>query len=205
MRAYGILPRPGIALVLLLLTGLGCGNSPSDFRVNAVHAERLAIEIGEPLPQAGLEDVVAILRHLFGTPDQPRWPAEPDGEIVSLERLGRAAGPVYSDEQDQHFGLYRKHCVRCHGTAGDGLGPAARMLSPYPRDFRLGKFKYKSTPTGLKPARRDLLRTIRQGIPGTSMPSFHLLKEEELQALVDYVIYLTARGELERAAQRTGS
>ncbi len=33
---------------------------------------------------------------------------------------------------------------------------------------------------------------------GTSMPSFRLLKDDELDALVDYVIYLSIRGEVER-------
>jgi len=48
-----------------------------------------------------------------------------------------------------------------------------------------------------KPRRADLLRTLQQGVEGTSMPSFGLLKEEELEALVSYVIHLSIRGQLE--------
>ncbi len=118
--------------------------------------------------------------------------------LVALDNLSRAAGAVRSDEEDRHFGLYREHCVACHGISGDGLGPASRLLAPYPRDFRLGKFKYKSTPIGTKPTRGDLRRTLTEGLPGTSMPSFRLLKSDELDALVDYVIYLSVRGETER-------
>ena len=53
---------------------------------------------------------------------------------------------------------------------GDGAGPAAAVLDPYPRDFRNGLFKYTSTAGGAKPLREDLLRTLQQGIPGTAMP-----------------------------------
>jgi mono/diheme cytochrome c family protein len=37
-----------------------------------------------------------------------------------------------------------------------------------------------------------------KGIPGTAMPSFALLEPEDLDALVDYVVFLSARGEVER-------
>ena len=41
------------------------------------------------------------------------------------------------------------------------------------------------------------MRTLRRGIPGTSMPSFNLHPDRELEALVDYVLLLSHRGELE--------
>jgi mono/diheme cytochrome c family protein len=45
--------------------------------------------------------------------------------------------------------------------------------------------------------REDLLRTVRQGIRGTSMPGFNLLQENDLQCVIDYVLMLARRGELE--------
>jgi mono/diheme cytochrome c family protein len=187
-----------IAACMLVLTVSGCGTSTIEFGGDKIFSERLAIELGQPLPSQALTDVHDALRSLFGTANHPALPIMTGPEVVSLPLLERAAGAVYSDQQDNHYGLYRKHCIRCHGTSGNGLGPAARMLSPYPRNFTLGKFKYKSTPIGTKPTRRDLMRTLQQGIPGTSMPSFNLLKTQELEALIDYVIYLTARGETQR-------
>lgn len=122
----------------------------------------------------------------------------PTGKLVSLERLQRAAGPVYSDEAGTHYGMYREHCILCHGIAGNGTGATSRLLNPYPRDFRLGKFKFKSTPIGSRPTRDDLRRLLLNGEAGTSMPSFALLPEQDVEALLDYVIYLSIRGEVER-------
>jgi mono/diheme cytochrome c family protein len=60
-------------------------------------------------------------------------------------------------------------------------------------------FKFTSTTYGSKPLREDLIRTLRRGIMGTSMPSFDILSQKELEAIVDYVLVLTHRGELERS------
>jgi mono/diheme cytochrome c family protein len=112
--------------------------------------------------------------------------------------LRQAAGVVSSDEQGIPSGLYREHCAQCHGLAGDGTGSTAGFLDPYPRDFRLGKFKFKSTPLRQAPTHQDMLDLLRRGIPGTAMPSFRNLPEEHLEALADYVRYLTVRGQFER-------
>ena len=89
-------------------------------------------------------------------------------------------------------------CLHCHGVAGDGNGPTAKFLNPRPRDYRQGKFKFKSTlgATG-RPSRNDLKHILEQGIPGTYMPSFVLLGDEKLQLLVDYVRWLSIRGNME--------
>jgi mono/diheme cytochrome c family protein len=93
---------------------------------------------------------------------------------------------------------YREHCIHCHGTSGDGKGPTAEYLKPYPRDYRLAKFKFTSTSRDSRPSRDDLHRTVRQGIPGTYMPSFLLLDDDELDAIVEYVRWLSMRGEYEQ-------
>jgi mono/diheme cytochrome c family protein len=82
-------------------------------------------------------------------------------------------------------------------VAGDGKGEAAAYLIPRPRNYRRGIFKFTSTTYGSKPLREDLLRTVRRGIRGTSMPAFSLLDPKDLDAMVDYVLVLTHRGELE--------
>lgn len=94
--------------------------------------------------------------------------------------------------------LYMQHCVHCHGVSGDGNGPTAKYLNPLPRDYRLGVFKFTSTPNPDRPSRSDLHRIIRQGIPGTYMPSFLLLEDKELHAITEYVRWLSMRGEYEK-------
>jgi len=93
---------------------------------------------------------------------------------------------------------YGMYCVGCHGTIGDGAGSAARYLSPRPRNFRKGLFKFKSTGSGQRPQRADLFRTVTNGLAGSSMPSFRLLDEDFRWDLVEYVRYLGARGEFQQ-------
>ena len=101
-------------------------------------------------------------------------------------------------EQTGGYALYRRHCLHCHGVSGAGDGPTAAFLYPFPRDYRRGLFKFTSTPNGARPDRDDLRRTVRHGLHGTSMPAFEaLLNDEEIEEVLDYVIFLTNRGETE--------
>lgn len=95
------------------------------------------------------------------------------------------------------YGLYRMHCLHCHGVSGDGAGPTAEYLYPRPRDYRKGLFKFTST--GLnKPTRADLERTIRYGVAGTSMPAFDaMMNDAEIHQVIEYVMFLSMRGETE--------
>ena len=81
---------------------------------------------------------------------------------------------------------------------GDGAGPAAIHLSPRPRNFRSGIFKFTSTNSGERPLPRDLFSTITRGLKGSSMPDFRLLSEELRWDIVEYVRYLGLRGEFEQ-------
>ncbi len=94
--------------------------------------------------------------------------------------------------------LYNRHCMHCHGMSGEGTGPTSRYLNPPPRDFRLGIYKYTSTKSTSKAQEADLGRTVKEGIAGTYMPSFKLLTEDEVSAIVNYVIWLSIRGETEK-------
>jgi mono/diheme cytochrome c family protein len=168
---------------------LGCGlNDPPRFELNLEGRDPAKITFAQK------ESLAATLAALFGTPDEPRVP---EGVHLDPALLKRAAGPVGNDAGGNPRGLYRQHCVACHGISGSGAGPNASLLSPYPRDFRRGIFKYTSTSDGAKPTTDDLRRTLRRGIPGTAMPSFIQLADEDVEALVEYVKYLSLRGETE--------
>ncbi|MFQ5876650.1 MAG: c-type cytochrome [Acidobacteriota bacterium] len=83
--------------------------------------------------------------------------------------------------------LYERRCVFCHGSRGEGNGPVSRGIFPKPRNFTRGIFKIRSTPSGYPPADEDLFETLRRGMPGTMMPSFSNLSDEQLWSLVYYV------------------
>lgn len=199
--------RPTL-LFLIALTGLmlGCSTEQPEFRFNEVEfhkQERKLLEDGEEFPDYVRSDIADLVTALFGTPQDPSFPVfegddDPAHQFVNIDNLKLAAGPVSSDREGRQIGLYREHCAQCHGVTGDGKGPTSGFMNPYPRDFRHGRFKFKSTKGRSPPTDEDLRRVIRQGITGTAMPSFKLLEDSEIDALVDYVKYLSLRGQFER-------
>jgi mono/diheme cytochrome c family protein len=140
------------------------------------------------------------LENSFGTPASPRVEL-PEG-FSELELAQQAMRELYLGKDKLAHGsvLYRRHCLHCHGVAGDGRGPTGPWLNPSPRDYRQGVFKFISTATnvkGRKPRRDDLYRIIQHGIDSTSMPAFNLLSENETNDIISYVIHLSLRGEVE--------
>ena len=140
--------------------------------------------------------IANIMDAMFGTPNEPF--AMPETGL-NQRLLKMSAGPVWSDEVGGKHGLYRRHCVHCHGISGDGHGPTAAILNPYPRDYRPGIFKFKGTYSAAEPTTEDLKRVVHDGVPGTAMPSFAILPPDEQEALVEYVKYLSIRGMTEKA------
>jgi mono/diheme cytochrome c family protein len=121
-----------------------------------------------------------------------------DGDTWKTVIDARTGKPAWSYGEGG-YGLYRRHCLHCHGVSGDGAGPTADFLYPRPRDYRLGLFKFTSTANGAKPTRDDLRKTIRNGLHGTSMPAFDaLMQPHEIEQVIDYVIFLSMRGETEQ-------
>lgn len=166
--------KSALAAVLCLSVICGCNRAPE-----LTYAHREQFSKLNPEVQTKLD---AALVAAFGTPQAPRLPGSP---LVTTEHL--LAGQK----------VYQLRCTQCHGDNGDGNGPAAEFLYPRPRDYRKGIFKFASTKFGNRPLREDLIRTIRRGVSGTSMPSFNLLEPSEIESVVDYVIYLARRGEVE--------
>jgi len=122
-----------------------------------------------------------------------------DRKITVPTKVPRSEAADF-EPQAGGYALYRRNCLHCHGVSGAGDGPTAPFLFPAPRDYRKGIFKFTSTPSGARPHRDDLRRTISHGLHGTSMPAFHsLMTESEIEQVIDYVIFLTMRGETELA------
>jgi mono/diheme cytochrome c family protein len=199
---------PTVVLLAGALTGLtivsGC-SAPEAEQVFSLAAET------EELPEVQRESVRDNLQTLFGTPDNPRLMVlgdeGSDGGTEDPDDQPAEAGPALVDAEGfdrEHLrhgaAVYKNRCSGCHGITGDGQGPAAEFLMPKPRDYRQGIFKFTSTSYGLKPARQDLIRTIRRGAKGTSMPAFPWMSDRDLEAVVDYVILLSLRGEVEKYA-----
>lgn len=180
---------PIVALAALGLAG--CGQPPAATFSRDERTEDL-------IPEA--RDLVdKFLGENFGTPNKlvawQKFPidyGEPDPKAEPESPHGKAGWRLIEGRN-----LYMTHCQHCHGVTGDGKGPTSRFLNPRPRDYRQGTFKFKSTKREIKPSRKDLLHILEQGIPGTYMPSFVLLGEEKLGLIIDYVRWLSIRGNVE--------
>src|SRR4051794_40059776 len=110
MRAWMLVIVAAAALV-------GCSESaPPPFRLNMT-----SVVAKQILPEHQ-QAIANILGATFGTPDEPVALAETG---LDIKKLAMAAGPVWSDKQGGKHGLYRRHCVHCHGISGDGRGPTA--------------------------------------------------------------------------------
>lgn len=109
-----------------------------------------------------------------------------DARVERLEQQAR---------QERGQRLYRQACAPCHGVSGDGRGPAASGLHPKPHDFTTGMYKFRSTSMGAMPTDADLVRTIREGIPGTAMPAWkHLLSSTQQLAAPEATSERVQRG-----------
>ncbi len=84
--------------------------------------------------------------------------------------------------------VYARRCAGCHGAKGDGKGPSAKFLTPKPRDFTTGVFKFRSTAgKDSLPTDADLYLTLTHGLWGTSMPSMQEISDRQRGAVVQYL------------------
>lgn len=82
---------------------------------------------------------------------------------------------------------FPRYCNGCHGVRGDGKGTVAPYLDPKPRDYTMGVFKCRSTPTGTLPTDDDLYNTMTRGFVTAAMPPWAPLPP---QTRMDIVVYL---------------
>jgi len=207
--------RPALTVGLTLIASLalsGCTDALNGGRLEYVQSARLASDLKDkPDLQKAVRKALA---DLFGArPDQikiPRGTGLPGGGYRLANYIDGGQGKVRPIKileadgtqapQEGGFALYRKHCLHCHGVSGAGDGPTSAFLYPRPRDYRKGIFKFTSTVGGQKPTRDDLRKTIRHGLHGTSMPAFEaLMGDAEIEQVLDYMIFLTLRGETEES------
>lgn len=83
---------------------------------------------------------------------------------------------------------YEAACAACHGTAGDGNGPAGMYLNPKPRQFGKEPFRQGDSV-------EQIFLTLQHGVPGTTMVAFAHLPEHDRWAMSYYVShFLSTKG-----------
>lgn len=94
--------------------------------------------------------------------------------------------------------IYIQSCAACHGRGGDGKGPQAYRLSIKPGDFTSGLYKFRSTQSSSLPLDSDIVRTIRQGVRGTSMLAQRHLSDREVFAVTEYLKTFSRRFQIDK-------
>lgn len=101
--------------------------------------------------------------------------------LVLLPLLGACSS---QEPENRGRDLYLTSCAPCHGENADGQGPRAAVLDPKPRDY--------TDPAWRQTATFDsVLASIRDGVPGSAMPSWEILSEEDLEAVTRYVLEIS--------------
>lgn len=119
------------------------------------------------------------------------WAVTPAGgtaEVVKSRAVAPASEPQPATPELLALGkkVYEKQCAACHGLDGRGQGEAAYLLYPKPRDFVAARYRQVSTWERV-PTEADLFQTITRGMPGSAMPSWAHLPEEQRWGLVHYI------------------
>ncbi len=90
--------------------------------------------------------------------------------------------------------VYSQNCLACHGENGDGRGDAAAFLLPKPRNFVQANYRLRSTAPGNLPTDVDLFRAVSLGMPGTPMPPWRvMLNDNDRWAVVEYIKTFSTR------------
>lgn len=129
---------------------------------------------------AGLSSV--IMNGMPGTA-MPAWRDMPQRDvedlIVYLTSLPKVETSVVASASDLESGkrLFAQQCVSCHGTKGDGTGPASGNLARCPTNF-----------IEEQPSTKDAMKALEEGVAGTAMPPWRLqLSEDERRQITAYV------------------
>jgi cytochrome c oxidase cbb3-type subunit I/II len=134
------------------------------------------------VPTDELRGLVAYMQKLGTNRGAWRDAFEPQTLAVSVMSIPQTEAQV-----ERGRNVYGRRCAGCHGVKGDGNGPMAAFLDPRPRNFTLGSFKFRTTPSGSLPTDGDLYRTLARGVRWTAMPTWHELPEKDRISVIAYV------------------
>ncbi|GJL54968.1 MAG: hypothetical protein NPIRA02_21000 [Nitrospirales bacterium] len=138
-------------------------------------------------------EIIKKMKHTFGCPIPDEHISPLAEYLVSQNTIqpipeakkftGLAHIPTReSGSPEKGKAIYNTYCLNCHGQTGKGDGPIGQALIPPAADL---------TATGNK-SDTILLNTIRNGRPGTAMPSWKSdLSKQEMEDILAYIRNLT--------------
>lgn len=128
----------------------------------------------------------------------------------ALVTLTQETENAYGADTELGKKVYESRCTICHGSKGDGNGAigiidkdkkSGRVWTIYPRDFTIGVFKFRTTPTGCLPVNKDILGIIKNGILRSGMPSHKDVPSKEMDAVIAYLKTFSERWEEEEPCE----
>jgi mono/diheme cytochrome c family protein len=108
--------------------------------------------------------------------------AGPDGALPAAYRdraIPKELDPVRGRQ------LYLASCALCHGEHADGRGVRREGFTVRPADFTSPAWRERMSP-------RSVFFVIREGKPGTPMPAWPALGDDEVWDLAAYVLSVGA-------------
>ncbi|MGO8988472.1 MAG: c-type cytochrome [bacterium] len=114
------------------------------------------------------------------------------GSLFLLITIGLAANPAPPKKTPQLLKegekIYEQICASCHGSKGDGKGPAGAVLKPLPTDFQRPFKEWPNT----KGDPQKVFVVISKGIPNSAMVAWTQYSEQQRWALVYTVMGFSA-------------
>lgn len=149
----------------------------------AEDAVAIAAELGRP-GEAFRPRLTSILERVRRAQD-PEGVSRDCGALVEDLVLagGLARSPRRTPDLARGGELYVQACAACHGARGDGQTPVAQTMNPRPTSFLDAEVM-----DGLTPYKA--FNTVSFGIPGTPMPEFSTLDEDDRWSLAFYIFTL---------------
>lgn len=106
------------------------------------------------------------------------------GSLFLLTTIGLAADPAPPKKtpelQKEGKKVFEQVCASCHGSKGDGKGPAGAALTPPPTDFQKSLKEWPDT----KGDPQKIFEVISKGIPNSAMIAWTQYSDEQRWALV---------------------
>src|SRR5437879_5857275 len=118
--------------------------------------------------------------------------------VVALLTLGTTFAAEKPGNPDRGKLVYQRYCLSCHGALGNGEGEFAEWITPKPRDYRQGTFKWRSTPSGSLPTDADLEKTMKSGLYATFMPTWFAIGHRPRMDVISYIKTFSDRWQKEK-------
>ena len=113
--------------------------------------------------------------------------------LASLALLAVLAAPAVVLAGDAAKGktIYELNCSSCHGPTGKADGPVGQALSPPPRNFAAGEFKFDADKSGKPGEDADLVLVTKNGAMAYGgsplMAGWPTLSDEDVDHVIAYI------------------